>query len=309
MRIYSFGTETVPVAMAGDLVVGSVHDGKSYRIMLAKLKGDEIVETHFLAGKNDWEGHSATKLGDGYLIGGAVEGKATPEGGEGWKAYVARFDEGLNILWERRLKIWGNEAVYSILSAGEGLFIAGETGRPGKKGLFLGEMTLDGRLLWLKIVGPWEDTVISTLLLGKEGVRLIGSVKKDRWTVREFTFTREGELLGVEGLAEGIAFTAGLWDGEFILAGYKGKNLWIKGPGWEVKLEKGTATSLISFYDGVLVGGELDGNAAVLKIGRDGKILWKRELWKNGVVEVLTEKLALGTVEKEDRIVMAGEKI
>ncbi|WP_240910758.1 hypothetical protein [Thermococcus sp. MAR1] len=56
MRAHSFGAETVPVAMAGDLVVGSVHGGRNYKIMLARINGEEIVETRFLASKNDWEG-------------------------------------------------------------------------------------------------------------------------------------------------------------------------------------------------------------------------------------------------------------
>jgi len=70
MKVYSFGTETVPVALAGDLLVGSAHDGRNYRIMLARLEGGDIVETRFLAGENDWEGHSALSLNDGYFIGG-----------------------------------------------------------------------------------------------------------------------------------------------------------------------------------------------------------------------------------------------
>jgi len=51
MRIYSFGVETVPVAMTNDLLVGSVHDGRNYKIMLAKLNGEEIVETRFILEK------------------------------------------------------------------------------------------------------------------------------------------------------------------------------------------------------------------------------------------------------------------
>jgi len=99
MKTYTFGKETVPVAIAKDIIVGSVHDGRNYKIMLARVDGEEIVETRFLAGKNDWEGHSIAKLADGYIIGGAVEGKATPDGGNGWNAYLARLDERLNVLW------------------------------------------------------------------------------------------------------------------------------------------------------------------------------------------------------------------
>ncbi len=58
MRTHSFGAETVLIALAGDLLVGTVHNGKNYKIMLARINGEEIVETRFLAGKNDWEGQA-----------------------------------------------------------------------------------------------------------------------------------------------------------------------------------------------------------------------------------------------------------
>ncbi|CAD5244763.1 hypothetical protein [Thermococcus camini] len=134
MRTHSFGAETVPVAMAGDLLVGSVHDGRNYKIMLTRINGEEIVETRFISGENDGEDHSIAEFRDGYLIGGAVEGAATPDGGEGWKAYLAGLDESLNVLWELKLNVRNNGAVYSILPGRDGFFIAGETGKPGDKG-------------------------------------------------------------------------------------------------------------------------------------------------------------------------------
>lgn len=223
MRTYSFGTETVPTALAGDLLVGIVHDGKNYRIMLARLKNGEISETRFLAGENDWEGHSALDLGDGYLIGGSVEGTATPDGGEGWKAYLARLDGNLNVLWELKLDVRSNGAVHSILPAGDGIIIADETGRPGNRGFFMGKVSPEGELLWLRDFGSWEDGVFTALLPSGSGLKLIGSVKDGRWEVRAFDFDENGELRGEEALAEGIALTACLWNGELVLAGYRGR--------------------------------------------------------------------------------------
>jgi len=213
MRTYSFGAETVPVALAGGLLVGSVHDGKNHRIMLAKLKNGEIAETRFLAGENDWEGHSALALSDGYIIGGAVEGIATPDGGEGWKAYLARLDGSLNPLWELKLNVWGNGCVYSILPSRDGFFIVGETGRPGDKGFLIGKVSPEGELLWLRDFGSWEDGVFTAFLPLKNGVRVVGSVKAEngRWEVRAFEFTDDGEPVGEEVLAEGTALSACTW--------------------------------------------------------------------------------------------------
>ena len=105
MRIYTFGKETVPVAGIstedGILIIGSVRN-ENYKIMLLKLNYEgELKWVKFYGGKNDWEGHSIAKVNDGYLIGGAVEGITTPEGGKSWKAYLAKVDENGDKIWEK----------------------------------------------------------------------------------------------------------------------------------------------------------------------------------------------------------------
>lgn len=300
MRTYSFGAETVPVALAGGLLVGSVHDGKNHRIMLAKLKNGEIAETRFLAGENDWEGHSALALSDGYIIGGAVEGIATPDGGEGWKAYLARLDKGLNVLWELKLNVKDNGCVYSILPGRDGFFIAGEAGKPGDKGFFIGEISGDGKLLWLKDFGSGEDCVFTALLSSERGVRVVGSVKAEngRWEVRAFEFTDDGEPVGEEVLAEGIALTACIWKNELVLAGYRGENFWVRIGGRDVLLGEGSATSLLPVGEWLLVGGELEGKAVAVKVSRKGEPEVK-ELWEEGWVEVLSGNTAFGVKGRE----------
>ncbi|WP_232460690.1 hypothetical protein [Thermococcus barossii] len=276
MRTYSFGVETVPAAMAKDLVVGSVHDGRNYRIMLARVVGEEIIETRFLAGENDWEGHSAAELDSGYIIGGAVEGVATPDGGEGWKAYVARLDKSLNVLWERKIDVRENGAVYSVLPTEEGLFIAGETGRSGGKGFFLGRLSLEGELLLLRDFGHWEDVVFTALLPSENGFKLIGSVKTGRWEVRAFDFGSSGEFLGEKTLAEGIALTADLWCEKLVLAGYRGENFWVRVGKRNITLGEGTVTSMFATKDCLLVGGELEGNAVIVELSLNSP---GREKW------------------------------
>ena len=307
MKTYSFGTETVPVALAGDLLVGSVHDSKNYKIMLARLDGEEIVETRFLAGENDWKGHSALNLDDGYLIGGAVEGIATPDGGEGWKAYLARLDKSLNPLWELKLNVRNNGAVYSILPEGEGFFIAGETGRPGDRGFLIGRVSPEGELLWLKDFGSWEDAVFTALLPSENGPVAIGSVKEERWTARAFEFSREGEPLGEKVLTEGIALNACRWNEKLVLAGYRGEDFWLRIGERDVKLGKGSATSLLSAGDRLLAGGELEGKAVVVEISEGGEPE-VRELWEGGWVEVLRGGIAIGVREWEE-IEMVAQSI
>lgn len=300
MKTYSFGAETVPVAIAGDLLIGSVHNGRNYRIMLARLKNGEISETRFLAGENDWEGHSALALSDGYLIGGAVEGVATPDGGEGWKVYLARLDGSLNPLWELKLNVRGNGCVYSILPSRDGFFIAGETGRPGDKGFLIGKVSPEGELLWLRDFGSWEDGGFTAFLPLKNGVRAIGSVKAEngRWEVKAFDFTDEEEPAGEGVLTEGTALSACTWKDELVLAGYRGESFWVQVGEQRIELSEGSATSLLSAGEWLLVGGELEGKAVVVKVSRDGEPEVK-ELWEDGWVEVLAENMAFGVKERE----------
>ncbi|NJF26027.1 hypothetical protein [Thermococcus sp. Bubb.Bath] len=309
MKTYSFGVETVPVALADDLLIGSVHDGRNYRIMLARMTGEEVLETRFLGEKNDWEGHSIARIEGGYMIGGAVEGEATPEGGKGWKAYVARLDEELNVLWERKIETRGNECVYSILPVGDSIFIAGESGRTGNRGFFVGMLSMDGELLWLKDFGGWEDVVTASLLLG-ERPRLVGSVKDRYWKVVAFDFDSDGNLAGHETITEGgISLTAVLWNGKLLLAGYSDEDLWIWGGEWEVTLLNGAATSLLPLEDGILVGGEVGRTALLMELDSSGEILWKKPLWERGWVEVLTWEIGAGVKGEDEKTVMAVEAI
>ncbi|WP_461866263.1 hypothetical protein [Thermococcus sp.] len=307
MRTYSFGVETVPIAMANDLLVGSVHDGRNYRIMLVKLRGEEIVETRLLAGENDWEGHSIAEFRDGYLIGGAVEGKATADGGEGWKAYLARLDERLKVLWELKLNVRNNGAVYSIIPAEEGVFIAGETRRPGDMGFLIGKVSPEGKLLWLRDFGSWKDAVFTALLRSGCNLKLIGSVREDSWKVESFEFSRDCESFNKEVLVEGIALTACRWNGKLVLAGYRREDFWLRISERDVKLGKGSATSLLPLKDRLLVGGELEGKAVVVEISEGGEPE-VRELWENGWVEVLKGGIAIGVREGE-KIEMVAHSI
>ncbi|WP_232460895.1 hypothetical protein [Thermococcus gorgonarius] len=68
---------------------------------------------------------------------------------------MARLNGNLEVLWEKKLEILGNECVYSILPAEGGAFIAGETSDGKGRGFFVGRITLDGELLWLKTLGLW----------------------------------------------------------------------------------------------------------------------------------------------------------
>ncbi|WP_232460894.1 hypothetical protein [Thermococcus gorgonarius] len=138
---------------------------------------------------------------------------------------------------------------------------------------------------------------------------LVGSVKEEKWKVKAFEFTENGELIRESELGKGIALTAAEMGGKIILGGYKGSDLWVWGRDWEVTLPNGSATSLLPTKDGLLIGGEVEGKAAVIKLDLKGEILWKREPWERGWVEVLGKGVALGVKEEEGKTVIVVERV
>ncbi|WP_297072394.1 hypothetical protein [Thermococcus sp.] len=98
-------------------------------------------------------------------------------------------------------------------------------------------------------------------------------------------------------------------DGKIILGGYKGSALWVWGGDWEVTLPNGAVTSLLPAEDGLLISGEVEGKAVVIKLDPKGEILWKRELWERGWVEVSGRDVALGVKEEEGKMVMVVERV
>ncbi|AHF80663.1 hypothetical protein [Thermococcus paralvinellae] len=310
MRLYTFGKETVPVAGVsmedGILIIGSVRN-KNYKIMLLKLnKEGELEWFKLFGGKNDWEGHSIVKINSDYLIGGAGEGIATPEGGKNWKAYLAKIDGNGNKIWERKYRILGNECVYSIVPLDDGILLGGEVSDGSRRGFFVMKTDLKGNPLWKRTLSSWEDAIFGGLIEGKGSSTLIGSVKDAGWSVITFELDEEGNTIGEKTLGEGIALDVTDLNGKILITGDKNGGFWVSLIGnWEAMLGEGTGTAIQILSDGILVGGELDGSAIVAKLDFDGKLVWKKKLWEGGWVEALGKNIALGVREKRDRMEMA----
>ena len=97
-------------------------------------------------------------------------------------------------------------------------------------------------------------------------------------------------------------------NGKILITGDKNGEFWVSLTGeWEATLGEGAETAIQLLNDGILVGGELNGSAIVAKRGFDGKLLWKKKLWENGWIEILSEKLALGVREEKEKMAMIVE--
>ncbi|MCD6559961.1 MAG: hypothetical protein J7K57_08895, partial [Palaeococcus sp.] len=282
----------------------------NYKIMLLKVKkGGKPEGVKPFGGKNDWEGHSIAKVNDGYLIGGAVEDIASPEGGKNWKAYLAKVDENGNKIWERKYRILGNECVYLVVPVSDGILLGGEASDDSKRGFFLMKTDLKGNPLWERTLGSWEDAMFGGIIEGRGGFTLIGSVKDVGWSVIAFELDEEGNTIREETLGDGMALDVTDLNGKILITGVKNGEFWVSLIGeWETTLGGGTGVAVQILDDGILVGGELEGNAIVAKLGFDGKLIWKKKLWEEGWVEVLGRNIAFGVRNEGEKSVMVIER-
>jgi len=322
MTVYSFGIETVPAAGIstedGILIIGSVRN-ENYKIMLLKLNYEgELEWFKFFGGKDDWEGHSIAKVNDGYLIGGAVEGVATPDGGKEWKAYLAKINKNGDRVWERKYSILDNECVYSIVPVSDGILLSGEASDGSKRGFFLMKTNENGEPLWFRTYGKWEDAVFGGIVVINDSIMLIGSSKnRNGWEIHLIRIDKEGEILEEKTLVNGVVFDvvstekgillAGEHNGRFYVAKLSEENE-IK---WEKSFGNGVAIALEPMKDAILVGGELNRKAVLVKISKEGEPLWKKELWENGWVQVVKQEkdnlFVTGIVESEGKECMGIE--
>ncbi|USG99537.1 hypothetical protein K1720_08470 [Thermococcus argininiproducens] len=322
MKVYSFGIETVPAAGIsaedGILIIGSVRN-ENYKIMLLKLNYEEELEWFKLfGGKDDWEGHSIAKVNDGYLIGGAVEGIATPNGGKSWRAYLAKIDGNGNKIWERKYHILGNECVYSILPLEDGILLGGEASDDSKKGFFLMKTNENGEPLWFRTYDKWEDAVFGGIAMINDSIMLIGSSKnRNGWEIHLIRVDKEGDILEEKTLVNGVVFDVVSTEKGILLAGEHNERFYVAKLSeeneitWEKSFRNGAAIALESVKDAILVGGELNRKAVLVKISEEGEILWKKELWENGWVQVVKQGkdrlFVTGMVESEGKEYMGIE--
>ena len=162
-----------------------------------------------------------------------------------------------------------------------------------------------GDPLWKRTLGAWDDAMFGGIVEGKDRFTLIGSVKDDSWKVMAFEFDWKGDIIGEKPLGNGMALDVTDLNGKILITGDKNGEFWVSLIGeWETTLGEGTGVAVQILDDGILFGGELDGNAIVAKLDFDGKLVWKKKLWKNGWVEGLGKGVALGVKEEGGKMVM-----
>jgi len=133
-------------------------------------------------------------------------------------------------------------------------------------------------------------------------------VKDDSWKVIAFEFDWEGDIIGEKPLGNGMALDVRDLNDKILITGDKNGEFWVSLTGeWETTLGEGAGTAIQLLNDGILVGGELNGSAIVAKLGFDGKLIWKKKLWENGWIEVLSENLAFGVREEKEKMAMIVE--
>ncbi len=297
-QLYKYGVETAPAAATTTrdgsvLLVGSAK-WKRYRIMLMKINSNGEKEWEkFYGGDKDWEGHFVTKIKDGYLISGAVEGIATPQGGQNWKGYLMKINEDGKKIWERKYRILGNEGIYSVLPLEDGFLLFGIT--QNKKSFpFLLKTDEEGNKLWHKLYD--EGDVIAGITYSKEGFLLAWS----NWRSERTFITivdKEGNILK-NRIIEGVVFLNMFnFSGEIFVTGEMGEEVYLSKLSmsgkliWERTYGQGTGIAMVKTGDSYLLGGDKGEEPFLYIIGSDGKLNSEitGSLWEKGWIELISK--------------------
>ncbi len=164
--------------------------------------------------------------GQGIYIAGIANSSATSSP----DFWLAKVDEGGNILWERTYGFDGMDKLYDIEVDGRGITLVGYTtffNNETNVNLFVVRTDLDGRLLWARVIGgPGEDWANAVSLLPSGKLALGGTTystpNPQAWLLFMDIYGTTGEslLIGSEGVdwirslaplpSGGLVFVGGL---------------------------------------------------------------------------------------------------
>ena len=174
--------------LAGGFYLTGSRKNNNYQIIVIKMNGALEVEWERTFGPepSDTEGHSASLIEDGLLICGCSGGKATPTGGQGWKAHLMKLSRSGEPIWERAIRLRGNECAYNVLP-GSKIHIFGETNGSENHGFFLSCLDSGGNVEWTKEHGKFEGVMAGGIIDTGAGFIFSGSVKTGKdWQSRLF---------------------------------------------------------------------------------------------------------------------------
>ncbi len=211
-------------ARNGIYLIGS-RKYNNYNVIIIKLNDLLGIEWERTYGPetSDTEAHSGILADDALLICGCSGGKATPTGGLGWKACVMKLSLSGDLIWERAIRIRGNECAYNVLS-GSKLFLFGET----DNGFFLSCLDAKGNPEWTKDFGQYDGVMAGGIIEIDDGFIFSGSVKNDNvWNARFFKTGRDGKIEWERDVACERIFQMRSDEGGIILAGERSGNIFL----------------------------------------------------------------------------------
>ena len=281
----------------GFYLIGS-RKNNNYVIIIIKMNEALEIEWERTFGPetSDTEGHSASLVEDGLLVCGCSGGKATPTGGQGWKAHLMKLSRSGEPIWERAIRIRGNECAYNVLP-GSKMLIFGETKDSEGQGFFLSCLDSEGNVEWTKDHGKYDGVMAGGIIDTRDGFIFSGSVKTGKkWQSRLFGVGMTGETEWMIDVACERIFQMRSVEGGFIMVGERSGNIFLARADytgnmlWEQEFGAGTGISVFPDGEKFLLGGEnRDGNPIVCRIGPDGFLIRRIMLEGEGWIEAISK--------------------
>ncbi|MFO7618467.1 MAG: hypothetical protein R6W91_02245 [Thermoplasmata archaeon] len=241
---------------------------------------------------SDTEAHSGMLADDALLTCGCSGGKATPTGGLGWKAHIMKLSLSGDLIWERAIRIRGNECAYNVLY-GSKLFLFGET----DNGFFLSCLDAQGNPEWTKDFGRYDGVMAGGIVATDNGFILSGSVKTDDgWNARLFKIDPEGKIDWERDVTCERVFQMRSDEGGIIMVGECSGKIFLARTDmmgtmlWEREYGAGIGVSVFADRGEYLLGGDNgNGRPIVCRIGNDGTLLRRIEIEGNGWIEAVAK--------------------
>lgn len=271
----------------------------NYKLIVIKLNPSHEVEWERTFGNEttDFEGQSSILTDDGLLICGCSEGHATDTGGRDWKAYLLLLSKSGKLIWERSLRIRGNECAYNVL-CGENIYLFGETkGDDGNCSFFLSCLDSEGGIRWMRQYGNYPNIMAGGMISVGDGCIFSGNVKIDNaWHVMICKVGADGEVEWEKKVPGNFIFKMHELEDGFLLAGEISKKIFLAKVGfsgnliWQYTYGKGVGITTLVNDNCFFIGGEDgDGRPTLCQVGRDGKSIRQTSFEREGGIEAMAK--------------------
>ena len=245
----------------GWIFAGDVKINGKYKILLLKMnKNGKELWKKIYGGGYEYEAQTIIRENDRCIIGGNAYGRATENGGHGWKGYILSVDENGEKLGDMIYNFGNNDIIYSIVNRGDELWAMGET-RNEEHGIFTMRINKKFQLVETKKYKKYDDVVAG----GITSKFLSYSYKHlNKWFARIIRVDEKLDEIWERDIPDLIIYSAKEMDGSVLIVGA------IDNMGIALKIDE-HGKKEVRFRDGVILSAEIWKDRVILAGEHDKK--------------------------------------